>query len=72
MKKISMAAAHKNARMTQAQMAEALRMTRQTYAALESNKSKMTAEGFMLFCEVTGFSPNDIILPSESTKSVRV
>ena len=65
MKKISMAAARKNARMTQAQMAEALRMTRQTYAALESNKSKIKAEDFLLFCEITGFSPNEISLHGE-------
>ncbi len=72
MSRISVAAARVNTDMTQEEMANALGITRQTYAAWESGKSKMTAEGFMLFCEVTGFSPNDIILPSESTKSVRV
>lgn len=69
MSQISMAAARVNANMTQEEMASVLHITRQTYAAYESGRSKMKAEHFLAFCEVTGFSPNDIFLPDGPTLS---
>lgn len=69
MSQISMAAARVNANMTQEEMANALKITRQTYAAYESGRSKVKAEHFLAFCKITGFSPNDISLPEKSTLS---
>ena len=66
---ISMAAARVNARMTQEEMANALKITRQTYSAYESGRAEIKASHFMAFCEITGFSPNDISLPDKSTLS---
>lgn len=69
MSRISMAAARVNANMTQEEMANALNISRQTYAAYESGRSEIKAAHFVAFCEITGFSPNDIFLPNELTKS---
>lgn len=70
MAKISMAAARVNAGYTQEGIAEQLGISRQTYAAWESGKTDMKIAFFIAFCQVTGFSTDDVFLPCESTKSV--
>lgn len=68
MAKITLAAARTNAGLTQEQMADRLGVTRQTYAAWEAGKAQMRTAYFVAFCKITGFSSNDIILPSELTE----
>lgn len=69
MSKISLAAARVNAKLTQEEMANKLGITRQTYAAWESGKAEMKTAFFIAFCQITGFSVDDIFLPSESTEN---
>ncbi len=67
--KISMAAARVNAGYTQEKIADALGISRQTYASWESGKADMKIAYFIAFCQITGFSTDDIFLPIESTES---
>jgi DNA-binding XRE family transcriptional regulator len=69
MSRISLAAARVNAKLTQEEMANKLGITRQTYAAWESGKTDMRTAYFIAFCQITGFSTDDIFLPNESTES---
>lgn len=65
MKKITIAAARKNMRMTQAQMAEALGMTRCNYHNLEAGKTRWRKVYSLAFSKVTGFEPEELIFPNE-------
>lgn len=69
MAKISMAAARVNAGLTQEKIAEKLDVSRVTYAAWESGKANMKIAYFMAFCQITGFSTDDIFLPCEFAES---
>ena len=69
MAKISLAAARVNANLTQGEMAEKLGVSRQTYHAWETGKAEMRVAYFIAFCQITGFTTNDIFLPEEFTDS---
>jgi len=69
MAKISLAAARVNANLTQGEMAEKLGVSRQAYHAWETGKAKMRTAYFIAFCQLTGFSTDDIFLPDVSTES---
>lgn len=69
MAKISLAAARVNAKLTQEEMANKLEVTRQTYHAWESGKARMKTAYFLAFCQITGFTVDDIFLPEVSTES---
>lgn len=69
MAKISMAAARVNAGYTQEKMAEQLGISRKTYATWESGKADMKIAFFIAFCQITGFSTDDVFLPCEYTDS---
>lgn len=66
---ITLAAARVNTGLTQEQMAEKLGVTRPTYAAWETGKAPMRTAYLVAFCVITGFSVDDIILPSVLTDS---
>lgn len=67
MAKITMVAARVNANLTQAQLAEKMGVSRQTVIDWESGKREVRTPYFYLFCNITGFSPDDILLPIKST-----
>lgn len=69
MAKISMAAARVNAGLTQEEMARKLQVSRPTYASWESGKAEMKIAFFIAFCQITGFSTDDIYLPCELANS---
>lgn len=68
MAKISMNAARVNAGFTQEEIAEKLGISRQTYASWETGKTEMKIAHFIAFCQVTGFSTDDVFLPCEFAK----
>ena len=67
MPKIPLVAARKANGMTQAELAEKMGVSRETVLAWENGKTTMKTAYFYLFCKVTGFSEDDIILPEKST-----
>ena len=67
MAKITLAAARVNKGMTQEQMAEAMGVSRQTVNDWENGKREMRTPYVYLFCQITGFSVNDILMPKKST-----
>lgn len=67
MAKIPLAAARVANGLTQAELAEKMGVSRETVVAWENGKTTMRAAYFYLFCKVTGFSEDDIILPIKST-----
>ena len=69
MAKISLAAARVNNKLSQEDIAKRLGVTRQTYAAWESGKAEMKTAYFIAFCQITGFSTDEIFLPEEFTIS---
>lgn len=69
MPKISLAAARVNSNLTQAELADKMGISRETVVAWESGKRAMRAPYLYLFCNITGFSMDDILLPEKSTES---
>lgn len=67
MAKIPINAARVAAGLTQEQLAEKMDVSRQTVIDWESGKREMKTAYFYLFCKVTGFSEDDILLPVRST-----
>jgi len=67
MARIPIAAARVANGLTQEQLAEKMGVSRETVVAWEAGKRTMKAAYFYLFCKVTGFSEDDIILPEKST-----
>ena len=67
MPKIHINAARINAGMSQEELAKRMGVTRQTVNAWERNKREMTTPQVFMFCSITGFSSDDIILPKKST-----
>ena len=68
MARITMEAARINARLTQEQMADKLGISRSFYSNIENGKVEVRPVYIYAFCQITGFTPDDIILPNESTK----
>ena len=67
MAKITLEAARVNAGLTQAELAEKMDVSRQSVIDWESGKREMKTAYFYLFCHITGFSEDDILLPEKST-----
>ena len=67
MAKIPINAARVAAGLTQEQLAEKMDVSRQTVIDWESGKREMKTAYFYMFCKVTGFSEDDILLPVKST-----
>lgn len=66
MPRITLEAARINSKLTQAELANKMGVSRESIIAWESGKRKMRTPYVYLFCQITGFSANDIILPEES------
>lgn len=71
MPKITLRAARVNTKMTQAEMAEKMGVSRETVFAWENGKTPMRTPYLYLFCRITGFQPDDIILPEASSLNVQ-
>ena len=67
MAKITLEAARVNANLTQAELADKMEVSRQTVIDWESGKRKMKTAYFYMFCRITGFTEDDILLPEETT-----
>jgi DNA-binding XRE family transcriptional regulator len=67
MAKITLAAARINAGYTQEALAKEMGVSRQAVINWESGKSVMKTAYFYMFCRITGFSEDDILLPEKST-----
>lgn len=65
-------AARVNAGMSQEELAHKMGVSRQTIIMWENNKREMSTAQLFMFCHLTGFSADDIILPKKSTKSRRI
>lgn len=67
MAKITLEAARVNTGLTQADLAEKMGVSRQTVLDWESGKREMKTAYLYMFCGITGFSEDDILLPVKST-----
>ena len=67
--RVTLKGARVSAGMTQEKLAEKLDVSRLSVANWENGKTRISTATLMAFAEVTGFSVDDILLPSESTKS---
>ncbi len=67
MPKIHVNAARVNAGLSQEDLADKMGVTRQTVIAWEQNRREMSTPQVFMFCHITGFSMDDIILPKKST-----
>ena len=67
MAKITLEAARVNTGLTQAQLAEKMGVSRQSLIDWENGKREMRTPYLYLFCQLTGFSEDDILLPKRST-----
>lgn len=70
MPKITLEAARVNTKLTQAELAKKMDVSRETVVAWENGKREMRAAYLHMFCSITGFNVGDIILPEVSTLSV--
>jgi len=67
MAKIPLNAARVAAGYTQEQLADRMDVSRQTVIDWENGKREMKTAYFYMFCQITGFSEDDILLPQKST-----
>lgn len=67
MAKIPLNAARVAAGLTQEQLADKMDVSRQTVIDWENGKREMKTAYFYMFCQLTGFSEDDILLPLKST-----
>ena len=67
MAKIPLNAARAALGWTQEQLADKMGVSRQLVIEWESGKREMKTVYFHAFCQVTGFSEDDILLPIKST-----
>lgn len=65
--KITLKAARVNANLTQEALAEQMGVSRNTVNDWETGKREIKTAYFHLFCRITGFAEDDIILPEKST-----
>lgn len=69
MPRITMEAARRNARLSQEEMADKMGISRAYYSNIETGKVEAKPVYIYAFCQITGFSTDDIIVPEKSTKS---
>lgn len=67
MAKIPLNAARVAKGWTQEELAEKMGVSRQTVIDWENGKREMRTVYLYLFCQISGFSEDDILLPSKST-----
>ena len=70
-KRIPLKAARVAAGLTQEELAQKMEVSRQSIISWENGDSEIKLAFLHLYCDITGFSVDDIILPSESTQCRR-
>lgn len=65
--KIPIKAARVAAGLTQEELAQQMGVSRQTVINWETDKQEIKTAYLYMFCGITGFSEDDIILPKKST-----
>lgn len=65
--KVTLAGARVSSNMTQEQLAEKMGVSRATVVDWETGKREMRTVYLHLFCLITGFEEDDILLPIKST-----
>lgn len=69
MARITMRAARVNSKRTQEQMAAEMGISRSYYNDIETGKVTDVKPVYIYaFCQITGFTEDDLILPTQSTK----
>lgn len=66
MPKITMKAARVSAGLTQEEIAAKMGVSRDWVVKIENGAVKAKPVYFLAWCQITGFSPEDIFLPEES------
>lgn len=69
MAKVTIAGARVSCHMSQQELADKMGVSRTTVNFWERDKREMRAPYVRLFCTITGFSEDDLILPKKSTES---
>ncbi len=69
MMKITMEAARVNAKLTQQELADKLKVSRSTVVNVENGYVEVKPIYLYAFCHVVGVSEDDIILPKKSTNN---
>lgn len=69
MAKISLEAARINTKLTQEELARKMGVSRQSVFDWEKGKREIKPAYLYMFCGITGFSEDDILLPKITTKS---
>lgn len=69
MAKIPFKAARVAAGFTQESLADAMGVTRQTVINWENGTTEIGTPQFFMFCQLTNYKGEDILLPKKSTKS---
>lgn len=67
MERIPIRAARVAAGLTQEELADKMGVSRQTVLDWENDKREIKPAYLYMFCGITGFSEEDIILPTKST-----
>lgn len=67
MAKVTLAGARVSAGFTQKELAEKMGVSRDSVVKWESGKTEIRTPYLILFCQMTGFEKDDILLPTKST-----
>lgn len=67
MVKITLEAARVNAKLTQEELAKKMGVSRQSVLDWENGKREMKPAYLYMFCGITGFKEDDILLPKITT-----
>lgn len=70
MGKVTIAGARVSCGYTQKELAEKMGVARETVQAWESNKRAIRTPYIKLFCNITGFTEDELFLPQKTTLSV--
>lgn len=66
MAKVTLAGARVSAGFTQKELAEKMGVSRDSVVKWESGKTEIRTPYLILFCQMTGFEKDDILLPTKS------
>ena len=69
MAKVTIAGARVSCGLSQQELADKMGVSRATVTNWERNKRTMRMPYLLLFCQITGFNKDDILVPVKSTKS---
>lgn len=67
MAKVTIAGARVSCGYTQRELAEKMGITRETVQAWEAKKRTMRTPYIKLFCAITGFTEDELIIPTKTT-----